>query len=249
VGPAHAKASRLPYHRQHISATRANACEAVSEVIAAGMLPGGDEMLDGRMVQVNRGRLSLRLSGATPSAVLTEIDGIEALMDAKCTEVARDQPPDNAMSVDMSADPAARAKLWKARKSAFGAIGRISHSYCTQDACVPRSMLASVLKRINEIGRPSGWTSITYSRRRWQMFHPIFFTTNATKPRCKHPGRRRAGAEILHRRRPARSPASMGSASRNCNLMPYLFDEHTMMQFHRGQDSVRPGRAQSMRGN
>ncbi len=48
-------------------------------------------------------------------------------------------------------DPKRRADLWSARKRAFGAIGRVSPSYCTQDACVPRSKLPEVITRIAEI--------------------------------------------------------------------------------------------------
>src|SRR2546423_14600354 len=71
-------------------------------------------------------------------------------------------------------DPNRRAALWKARKSAFGAIGRISHSYCTQDACVPRSKLAEVLQRIDEIGKEHGLAITNVFHAGDGNVHPIF---------------------------------------------------------------------------
>ena len=56
-----------------------------------------------------------------------------------------------ATSFQASADAARRAELWSARRRAFGAIGRVSPSYCTQDACIPRSKLPQVLIEIARI--------------------------------------------------------------------------------------------------
>src|SRR5439155_8312416 len=106
--------------------------------------------------------------------VLTEIDGIDALLDEQMQEVEDLCRKHKAISITASKDPATRAKLWKARKSAFGAIGKISPSYCTQDACVPRSMLADVLKRIDEIGREFGLQINNVFHAGDGNVHPIF---------------------------------------------------------------------------
>src|SRR5207237_1164931 len=123
----------------------------VSDVIASGILPSAMEMLDGRMVQVVEDTFHFGFPKDSQALLLTEIDGIDALLDGQMNDLVEICKRHHAFSVETSADAATRAKLWKARKSAFGAIGKISPSYCTQDACVPRSMLAGVLTRIEEI--------------------------------------------------------------------------------------------------
>ena len=107
--------------------------------------------------------------------MLTEIDGIDALLDGQMQDVDRDlQDAQRDRASRPAADPATRAKLWKARKSAFGAIGRISPSYCTQDACVPRSQLGEVLAEIDEIGREYGLQINNVFHAGDGNVHPIF---------------------------------------------------------------------------
>jgi glycolate oxidase len=160
----------------------------------------------------------------TQALVLTEIDGIDALLDAQQDEIIEISRRNNATGVESSADPATRAKLWKARKSAFGAIGKISPSYCTQDACVPRSQLAKVLARVDEIGkayRPADQQRLPRRRRQRSPDLPL------RRPR------RSAGAE-----RPVAAEEILkycidvggtltgehGVGVEKIHLMPYLFD-------------------------
>src|SRR5688500_14126625 len=117
-------------------ASTSDACDAVSEVIAGGMLPAAMELLDGWMIKVVEDAFHVGFPADAQALVLTEIDGIEPLLDGQMREIENICKRHNAFHAQGSADPAFRAKIWKARKSAFGAIGRISHSYCTQDACV-----------------------------------------------------------------------------------------------------------------
>src|SRR3954470_15477024 len=151
-----------------------DACNAVSEVIAAGHLPSAMEMLDGRMVQVVEDTFHFGFPKEAQALILTEIDGIDELLDGQMNEIVAISKKYNAFSVETSGDPAQRAKLWKARKAAFGAIGKISPSYCTQDACVPRSMLAQVLARVDEIGKQFGLQINNVFHAGDGNVHPIF---------------------------------------------------------------------------
>ncbi len=154
--------------------TTADACETVSDVIGSGMLPAAMELMDGKMIEVVEAANHLGFPPGTQALILTEIDGIEALLDGQMQQVMDLCKKHNATSVEGTSDPAIRAKLWKARKAAFGAIGRISHSYCTQDACVPRSMLAQVLGRIGEIAQEFGLTISNVFHAGDGNIHPIF---------------------------------------------------------------------------
>src|SRR5665213_463581 len=217
-----------------------DACHAVSEVIAAGMLPAAMEMLDGRMVQVIEDAYHFGFPREAQALLLTEIDGIEDLMDGQMREVGEICRRHNAISVEMSADPVHRAKLWKARKSAFGAIGRISHSYCTQDACVPRSELAAVLKRIAEIGREHALDINNGFHAGDGNDHPIFLYDERDEAQVQNT---LAAAEKVLRfciDLGGTVTGEHGVGVEKLHLMPYLFDEATMRQFQAVKHSFDP---------
>jgi len=224
-----------------IFSSTADACETVSDVIAAGLLPAAMEMMDGRMIQIVEDAFAMGFPRDAQALVLTEIDGIPELLEGQMQQILQISNRHHAKSVQSSSDPDTRAKLWKARKSAFGAIGRVSPSYCTQDACVPRSMLAGVLQRIDEIGKEYGLQISNVFHAGDGNVHPIFMyddrdetqvqnTLLAAEKMLKYcidiggtlTGEHGVGVEKIH-------------------LMPYLFDEPTMRQFAAVKDAFDPG--------
>jgi glycolate oxidase len=209
-----------------------DACEAVSEVIAAGMLPAAMEMMDGKMVQVIEDAYHFGFPKAAEALVLTEIDGIPELIDGQSADVAAILRKHNAFGeIEISGDPGRRAALWKARKSAFGAIGRISPSYCTQDACVPRSMLAPVLARIDEIGKSYGIQITNVFHAGDGNVHPIFLYDERDEDAVRRT--LTAAEEILKYCIDIGGTLTgeHGVGVEKIALMPYLFDEMTMAQF------------------
>ncbi|MDB5289527.1 MAG: linked oxidase domain protein [Phycisphaerales bacterium] len=219
----------------------ADACEAVSEVIAAGMLPAAMEMLDGRMVKVIEDAFHFGFPPTAQALVLTEIDGIEALLDGQMNDVGGIFRRHQALSVEMSADPTTRAKLWKARKSAFGAIGRISNSYCTQDACVPRSMLAPVLARIGQIGREYGLDITNVFHAGDGNVHPIFLYDDKDESQVQNT--LAAAEKVLQYCIDVGGTLTgeHGVGVEKLHLMPYLFDQATMRQFQSVKTAFDPG--------
>ncbi|MDB5174840.1 MAG: linked oxidase domain protein [Phycisphaerales bacterium] len=219
----------------------ADACEAVSEVIAVGMLPAAMEMLDGRMVKVIEDAFHFGFPPEAQALVLTEIDGIEPLLDGQMNDVAGIFRRHCALSVEVSADAATRAKLWKARKSAFGAIGRISNSYCTQDACVPRSMLAAVLARIGEIGREYGLDITNVFHAGDGNVHPIFLYDDKDESQVQNT--LAAAEKVLQYCIDVGGTLTgeHGVGVEKLHLMPYLFDQATMRQFQSVKIAFDPG--------
>jgi len=217
--------------------TTADACETVSDVIAAGMLPAAMEMMDGTMIQIVEDAFHMGFPRDAQALVLTELDGISELLDGQMDQFIQISKRHNVTSVQISSDAESRAKLWKARKSAFGAIGRVSPSYCTQDACVPRSVLAQVLERIDQIGKEHGIPITNVFHAGDGNVHPIFMyddrdesqvrnTLEAAEKMLKYcidlggtlTGEHGVGVEKIH-------------------LMPYLFDKPTMDQFQAVKDA------------
>ena len=134
----------------------AEACKTVSDVIASGVLPTSMEMMDGQMIQILEDAFHFGFDTSAGAMLLLEIDGVDQILDEQMDGIAQIARDNGATDIQKCADPKRRAELWGARKKAFGAIGRISPSYCTQDACVPRSKLPEVMKRVGELAGEYG---------------------------------------------------------------------------------------------
>jgi len=129
-----------------------DACKTVADVIAAGILPTSMEMMDGGMIQVVESAFHFGFDTSAGAMLLLEVDGIDQTLDEEMDQIASIAKQNNATDIQKCSDPKRRLELWSARKKAFGAIGRVSHSYCTQDACVPRSKLPEVIAQVGKIG-------------------------------------------------------------------------------------------------
>ena len=221
--------------------TQDAACKAVSAVIAAGHLPAALEMLDGRMVQLVEETFHLGIPATARALVLCELDGVDELLDGQMADVVAIFEQHGSTGVETSADAETRTKLWKARKAAFGAIGKISPSYCTQDACVPRSTLAEVLAKVDQIGRDFGLTINNVFHAGDGNVHPIFLYDD------------RDPAQVLNVLHAAEKvlqtcidlggtvTGEHGVGVEKLHLMPYLFDAATMNQFQQVKLAFDPG--------
>lgn len=149
------------------------ACQTVADVIAAAITPAALEMMDGAMVRVVEDAFNYGFPRDAGALLLFELDGIEAVLDEQMEQVVAICRKNGARDVQCSADPDRRAELWSARKRAFGAIGRLSPSYCTQDACVPRSKLPEVIERVMAIGGKYGLTITNVFHAGDGNVHPI----------------------------------------------------------------------------
>lgn len=127
------------------------ACQAVADIIAAGIVPAALEMMDGPMIGVVEDAFHLGFPKSAQALLILEVDGQELGLDEDLAHIERLCQKNGATDFKGGSDPVRRAELWSARKRAFGAIGRVSPSYCTQDACVPRSKLPEVIAKIAEI--------------------------------------------------------------------------------------------------
>src|SRR5713101_7510058 len=86
------------------------------------------------------------------AVLIMEVDGLEAGLDADAEEIIAIARKNKAREVRRASSDAERLLLWKSRKQAFGAVGRLAPSYCTQDGVVPRTKLPHILRVIQQIG-------------------------------------------------------------------------------------------------
>jgi glycolate oxidase len=128
---------------------------AVSEVVAAGILPAAVEMMDRLTIEAAEAAVHPGYPDVA-SVLIVELDGLAAQVEADLAAVAEICREKGAVEVRVAADEVERALLWKGRKSAFAAMGRVSRDYYVQDGVVPRTRLPQVLRRIAELEREHG---------------------------------------------------------------------------------------------
>ncbi|MGH7559736.1 MAG: FAD-linked oxidase C-terminal domain-containing protein [Gemmatimonadales bacterium] len=130
------------------------ASEAVSGIIASGVVPAALEMMDQACVcAVESSIYAAGYPVDCGAVLLVELDGQEAAVNAEARAVEGLLREHGARSVRAASDAAERARLWQGRKKAFGAMGRIAPDLVVQDAVVPRSALPDVLERIDAIAQ------------------------------------------------------------------------------------------------
>ncbi len=133
-----------------------SATETVSDIIAAGIVPAALEMLDQPMIQAIEQAFHLGFPVDAGALLLIEVDGLDVGLDNQAEAIAeitkkRGGSVQKAIAWRTRKEPEYVA-VWKARKSAFGAIGRLSPTFCTQDGVVPRTKLPHILRVITQIG-------------------------------------------------------------------------------------------------
>ncbi len=130
-----------------------DATATISGIIAAGMIPAALEMMDQLIVTAVEAAFHFGFPTDAGAVLIVELDGLAAGLDEQVQRVVEICRANHARAVRVAQDEAERAALWKSRKRAFGAVGRLAPNYCTQDGVVPRTKVPEILRRITEIGR------------------------------------------------------------------------------------------------
>ena len=125
--------------------------EAVSEIVSHGIVPGAIEMMDNLSIRACEDATHAGFPREAGAALVVELDGPEAECEARFDQVVELCERIGADSIRVAADDAERELIWKARKAAFAAMGRIAPNYYVQDSVIPRTRLAEVLRRIDEL--------------------------------------------------------------------------------------------------
>jgi glycolate oxidase len=129
-----------------------DATNTISDIIGAGIIPGALEMLDRLILQAVEEAFHFGFPLDAGAVLIMEVDGLEAGLDRDAERIVAIAKKNNAREVRRAVTNEERMKLWKSRKQAFGAIGRLASSFCTQDGVVPRTKLPHILRVIQGIG-------------------------------------------------------------------------------------------------
>ncbi|WP_322979587.1 glycolate oxidase subunit GlcD [Pseudomonas sp. C11] len=129
---------------------------AVGDIIAAGIIPGGLEMMDNLAIRAAEDFIHAGYPVEAEAILLCELDGVEADVADDCERVRDVLEKAGATEVRLARDEAERVKFWAGRKNAFPAVGRISPDYYCMDGTIPRRELPGVLRGIAELSAEYG---------------------------------------------------------------------------------------------
>jgi glycolate oxidase len=132
------------------------ATETVSGIIAAGIVPAALEMMDQTIIEAVEAAYRFGYPRDAGAVLIIELDGLAAGVESQAERVLGVCRDRGAREVRIAADEAERALLWKSRKRAFGAVGRLAPNYCTQDGVVPRTRVPDILRAIRAAGERHG---------------------------------------------------------------------------------------------
>ncbi len=132
------------------------ASRTVAAITARGLTPAALEMIDQITIQAVEDAYGAGYPRDAAAALLIELDGIAPGMDEEAERVIAACRENGAREVRVARDEAERALLWKGRKAAFGAYGRVSPAYFVMDGVIPRTRLPQVLRRVDEIVQAHG---------------------------------------------------------------------------------------------
>ncbi len=144
--------------------TLARAGDAVAAVVAAGLLPAAIEVMDALAIEAAEAAVHPGYPSDAGGLVIVELDGEADVVEAEWAVLQRVLEPSGPTSVRIARDARDRAEIWRGRKSAFSAVGRLSPDFIVNDGVVPRTRLPEALEGIEAL-------SARYGLRIANVFH------------------------------------------------------------------------------
>ena len=231
VTRAWVKLSPLPRHAATMLAIFDDfdqAVQSVTNVIGAGITPAALEMLDDVFLPAIEAAYKFGFPLDAAAILLIETDGLQEAAEDEAERAAAICRTTGAREVRLAKTEKERKLLWAARKGAFGAVGRITPSYITQDGVVPRSQLAPTLRKVKEIAERHGVTIANVFHAGDGNLHPcILFDERDT---AQLPRVLEAGEEILRHCIDVGGSATgeHGIGIEKVSLMEYAFTPDTL---------------------
>ncbi|MDC0278923.1 FAD-binding protein [bacterium] len=130
--------------------------EAVSAVIDSGLLPGALEIMDALSIEAAEAAVACGYPEGAAAVLIVELEGPEERIRYEREMLERVLSGTDAFAQRVAVDEADRMSIWRGRKSAFSAVGRLSPDFLVQDGVVPRKRLGEALVRIEELSKQSG---------------------------------------------------------------------------------------------
>lgn len=138
--------------------------EAVAQVVASGLLPGAIEIMDRLAIQAAEASVNAGYPEGAAAVLIVELEGEAGQVELEFEQLEKVIGASGAYEVRVAQNDAERLRIWRGRKGAFSAVGRLSPDYIVQDGVVPRGRLGHVLAEIERL-------SAAYNCRVANVFH------------------------------------------------------------------------------
>jgi glycolate oxidase len=129
---------------------------AVSAIIDAGLLPGALEIMDALAIEAAEAAVKCDYPVGAAAVLIVELEGPREKLESERQQLDALLAETKPFETRIARDEGERQSIWRGRKSAFSAVGRLSPDFIVQDGVVPRSRLGEALRRIQEMSRESG---------------------------------------------------------------------------------------------
>jgi glycolate oxidase len=162
--------------------------DTVTAIIAAGIIPAAVEMMDSLAIEAVEAAVDAGYTLGAAAALIVELDGPADEVAVHLEEVQKLCGDNGATALNLAASADERAKMWKGRKAAFAAVGRISPNYFVQDGVVPRTRLAEALTRIGTLADEAGLRVANVFHAGDGNLHPLvlYSEANGEHERAEH---------------------------------------------------------------
>jgi glycolate oxidase len=230
------------------------ASNTVSGIIGARIIPAALEMMDNLTIQAVEAATGAGLPLDAGAVLLIELDGIADGMEEDAARIGEICKQHGCLHVRVAQSEAERALLWKGRKEAFGAIGRLTPNYYTHDGVIPRTRLPEALQRLQAISHQHGLRIANVFHAGDGNLHPLVLYNEKDADELART--LRAGEDILRTCVELGGVLSgehgIGLEKKNC--MPWLFtDDDLEVMYHlrhvfNPRNLCNPGKVIPLRG-
>jgi len=170
--------------------------EAVARIVAAGLLPGALEIMDRLAIEAAEAAVGAGYPRDAAAILIVELEGEAAEVESELAHLLEVIRASGATEVRLARDESERQRIWKGRKGAFSAVGRLSPDYIVQDGVVPRTRLGEALAEIERLSRKYGLRVANVFHAGDGNLHPLILYDGRTPgelERAEH-----LAGEILH---------------------------------------------------
>lgn len=214
--------------------------EAVASVVGSGLLPGAMEIMDNLSIQACEKAVHAGYPIEAKAVLIVELEGEAAQVDAEAKFLEQVIQASGAYEVRVAKDTEERLRIWKGRKAAFSAVGRISPEYIVQDGVVPRSQLGKALVEIERLSEKYGLRVANVFHAGDGNLHPLILFDGGV-PGQLEVGEALAG-EIMRLciRLGGSITGEHGVGMEKRDYMPDMFSEDDLKAMHRIRRSIDP---------
>jgi glycolate oxidase len=215
---------------------------AVGNIIAAGIIPGGLEMMDNAAIRATEDFVHAGYDTEAAAILLCELDGTPEEVEDDIERVRQVLEDSGYSSMQVARDESQRQLFWSGRKAAFPAVGRISPDYYCMDGTIPRRKLGEVLTRMEELSRQYGLQVVNVFHAGDGNLHPLILY-DGNKP-GELERTEELGGEILSLcvEVGGTITGEHGVGVEKIDQMCVQFDSMALSQFHAVKEAFDPGR-------